>query len=135
MAGTYSNVSNHPRILRLHEPGSLPPRIRIDKKTGFPVVEMPAGSEPVKTVEEAEEEEGESDYEGESHPSRGFPGSELTADSRPTGNDHSISSRDTCRAQGSEGRCEGGTTSAPPDEDCNQGGVRERDKAAEEDRF
>lgn len=69
MVGTYSNVSNHPRILRLHEPGSLPPRIRIDKKTGFPVVEMPAGSEPPKPVEEADEEEGESDYEGEFHPS------------------------------------------------------------------
>ncbi|KAK4052578.1 Protein ltv1 [Microbotryomycetes sp. JL221] len=35
---TYSNASNHPRLLRLRDAGPRPPRIRVDR-TGFPVVD------------------------------------------------------------------------------------------------
>ncbi|ORY46701.1 Low temperature viability protein-domain-containing protein [Leucosporidium creatinivorum] len=55
---TYSNVSNHPRLLRVRENGPRPARIRIDEKTGFPVVE---GGEEKKDEEEDEEMEEESD--------------------------------------------------------------------------
>ena len=38
--GTYSNVSNHPRLLRIRDSTEhKPAQIRIDDKTGFPVIE------------------------------------------------------------------------------------------------
>lgn len=59
--GTYSNVSNHPRLLRVRESGPRPARIRIDEKTGFPVVE---GGEEKKPEEEEDEEMDEESDDG-----------------------------------------------------------------------
>ncbi|SCV70669.1 BQ2448_3431 [Microbotryum intermedium] len=54
---TYSNISNHPRLLRVKGgPTSRAPRIRLDEKTGFPVVESAVTSGlKVHTMGEADE--------------------------------------------------------------------------------
>lgn len=64
-AGTYSNLSNHPRMLRLRDSrGPKPAQIKIDPKTGFPMVDGKSVLEP-KTEDTIMEEEEEGEEEEE----------------------------------------------------------------------
>lgn len=53
--GTYSNVSNHPRLLRMRDLGPKIVKIKLDPKTGFPIVEQESSKEII--LEDLEEEE------------------------------------------------------------------------------
>lgn len=70
LAGTYSNVSNHPRLLRARGEGPRPVRILIDGKTGFPMVE---GEEERRKVAAREAEDAEMDSDDESGEEGAFP--------------------------------------------------------------
>ncbi|POY73776.1 hypothetical protein BMF94_3316 [Rhodotorula taiwanensis] len=62
---TYSNLSNHPRMLRLRDSrGPKPAQIKIDPKTGFPMVDGKSVLEP-KTEDTIMEEEEEGEEEEE----------------------------------------------------------------------
>ena len=63
---TYSNVSNHPRMLRLRDVrGPKLARIEIDRKTGFPMVDGEVvGSKPAKEEDDDEMLDDESDEDG-----------------------------------------------------------------------
>ncbi|KAK4702694.1 protein LTV1, partial [Phenoliferia sp. Uapishka_3] len=53
---TYSNVSNHPRLLRIRDNnGSRPAQIGIDHKTGFPVIEGVSDRKTLKALAKAQE--------------------------------------------------------------------------------
>lgn len=69
LPGTYSNLSNHPRMLRLRDVrGPKPAKITIDPKTGFPLVDGKSVLEPRggdDTIMEEEDEEEEEEF-GES---------------------------------------------------------------------
>ena len=70
--GTYSNVSNHPRLLRVRDATQVRvPKIKLDPKTGFPIVEED------EAAKRAREEPADAEMEDESasdDDSREFPG-------------------------------------------------------------
>lgn len=67
--GTYSNVSHHPRLLRVQErTGPRPLRIRIDPKTGFPIVELTEEEKRVAKAMQLLEEAAEDEADDHSRP-------------------------------------------------------------------
>lgn len=72
-AGTYSNLSNHPRMLRLRDSrGPQPAQIKIDPKTGFPTVNgetvfdgRPSAKKDGDTIMEEDEPEEDEEEEEE----------------------------------------------------------------------
>lgn len=56
-AATYSNLENHPRLIRVRDTSTVP-KIRLDPKTGLPIA---ATAAPRKKSEDLSEEEDEDD--------------------------------------------------------------------------
>jgi hypothetical protein len=56
--GTYTNIENHPRLIRVRDVDHVP-RIRLDPKTGLPALDIGPKSKPRRDDVENEVHEGE----------------------------------------------------------------------------
>ena len=54
-AATYSNLENHPRLIRVRDTKAVP-KIRLDPKTGLPTAVDPAPSEELEDLSEEEDD-------------------------------------------------------------------------------
>jgi protein LTV1 len=55
-AATYSNLENHPRLIRVRDTKAVP-KIRLDPKTGLPTAMGPAPRKKLEDLSEEDEDE------------------------------------------------------------------------------